>query len=141
MAVFVLKKFYQFRYGRHYILVTDHKPLLLLFGPGKETPLLVANHLARWELTLSQYDYSMEFRKTRKHGNANALSHLPAGGDLQFDGEEMGEDVDNVCTVCIISRQIVQDDPQAACQGSKQRSSPHSSHALREGRLTKPMFG
>ena len=40
----------------------------------------------------------------------NALSRFPAGSDLQFDGGEMGEDADNVCTVCMISRQIMQDD-------------------------------
>ena len=45
-------------------------------------------------------------------GNADALSHLPACNDLQFDGQEMGEDVDNVCTVCMISLQIMQDDPK-----------------------------
>ena len=36
-----------------------------------------------------------EFRKTNEHGNAGLLSRLPAGSDLQFDGEEVGEDVDN----------------------------------------------
>ena len=43
---FALKKFHQFLYGRHLILVMDHKPLLALFGPSKETPLLAANRLA-----------------------------------------------------------------------------------------------
>ena len=93
-------------------MVTDHIPLLALFRPSKETPLLAANHLARWALMLSQYDYSVEFRKTREHGNADALSRLPAGSDHGFDGEEMGDDVDNVCTVHMISRQIMQDDPK-----------------------------
>ena len=46
-VVFALKKFHQFLLGRHFILVTDHKPLLTLFRPSKETPLLAANHLAR----------------------------------------------------------------------------------------------
>ena len=41
----------------------------------------------------------------------DALSHLLEGSDLQFDGEQMGEDVDNVCTVRMISHQIMQDDP------------------------------
>ena len=61
---------------------------------------------------LSQYDYSVEFRKTWEHGNADVLSRLPAGSDHGFDGEEMGDDVDNVCTVRMISRQIMQDDPK-----------------------------
>ena len=59
---------------------------------------------------LSQYDYSIEFCKTREHGSADALSRLPAGSDHKFDGEEMDEDVDNFCTVCMISCQIMQDD-------------------------------
>ena len=39
-VVFALKKFHQFLYERHFILVADHKPLLALFKPSKETPLL-----------------------------------------------------------------------------------------------------
>ena len=45
--VFSFKKFYQFLYGRHFLLVTDHKPFLTLFGPSKPVPALVANRLAR----------------------------------------------------------------------------------------------
>ena len=48
--IFGLKKFYQYLYGRPFILVTDHKPLTALFGPKKGTPLLTANRLARWAL-------------------------------------------------------------------------------------------
>ena len=43
-------KFYQYLYGRRFILVTDHKPLTALSGPKKGTPLLAANRLARWAL-------------------------------------------------------------------------------------------
>ncbi|KAL5479671.1 hypothetical protein EMCRGX_G023227 [Ephydatia muelleri] len=59
--VFALNKFHQFLYGRKFILVTDHKPLLALFGPSKATPALAANRLARWALMLSQNDYSIEY--------------------------------------------------------------------------------
>ena len=110
--VSALKKFHQFHYGRHFILVTDQEPLLALFEPSKETPLLTANRLPRWALILSQYDYSVEFRQTHEHGNVDVLSRLPVGSYLQFDGEEMGEGMDNVCTVCMISHQIVQGDPK-----------------------------
>ena len=43
--IFALNKFHQFLYGRTFILVTDHKPLIALFGPMKATPALAAN---RW---------------------------------------------------------------------------------------------
>ena len=42
-VIFGLKKFHQFLYGENFILVTDHKPLITLFGPTKGTPALAAN--------------------------------------------------------------------------------------------------
>ena len=59
--IFGLKKFHQFLYGRRFTIVTDHKPLLALFGPTKATPAMVANRLARWALILSQYNYESSF--------------------------------------------------------------------------------
>ena len=35
---------------------------------------MAANRLARWALMLSQYEYSIEYRKSSDHGNADALS-------------------------------------------------------------------
>ena len=101
-----MKKFYQYLFGRHFILVTDHKPLIALFGPTKETPSLAANRLARWALQLSQFDYEIEHRKTEDHGNADALSRLPTEDDLQFDGEETGKDTDMVCAINVLSVQV-----------------------------------
>nr|KAG5704297.1 hypothetical protein BaRGS_012606 [Batillaria attramentaria] len=88
--IYGLRKFYQYLYGRQFILVTDHKPLTALFGPKKGTPLLAANRLARWALWLNQFDYTIEYRKTADHGNADALSRLPSGDDIDFDREESG---------------------------------------------------
>ena len=104
--VFGLKKFYQYLYGRPFILVTDHKPLTALFGPKKGTPLLAANRLARWALWLNQFDYTIEYRKTADHGNADALSRLPSGDDINFNREESGEDMDMVCAIKVLSLQI-----------------------------------
>ena len=109
--VFALKNFHQFLYGRNFILVTDHKPLLALFGPNKATPVLAANRLARWALLLNQYSYSIEYRKTTDHGNADALSRLPFGPDPSFDGEEGDADVDTVCAIRTISLQLNPTDP------------------------------
>ena len=65
--IFSLKKYHQFPYGRPFILVTDHKPLISMLGPNTATPMLVANRLARWSLMLSQYDYTIEYRSTKQH--------------------------------------------------------------------------
>ena len=104
--IYGLKKFYQYLYGRPFILVTDHKPLTALFGPKKGTPLPAANRLARWALWLNQFDYTIEYRKTADHGNADALSRLPSGDDINFNKEDSGGDMDMVCAIKVLSLQI-----------------------------------
>ena len=47
------KKFYEYLYGRSFILITDQRPLLAIFGQRKGTPALEANRIARWALLLS----------------------------------------------------------------------------------------
>ena len=103
--IFGLKKICQCLYGRPFILVTDHKPLTAQFGPKKGTPLLAANRLARWALWLNQFDYTIEYRKTADHGNADALSRLP-GDDMNFNREKSGDDMDMVCAIKVLSLQI-----------------------------------
>ena len=92
-------------------MVTDHKPLVTLFAPDKGTPAMAANRLARWALLVHQYDYTVEYRRSKDHGNADALSRLPFSNDTSFDGEEKEDDVDSVCLVRTISRQINPDNP------------------------------
>ena len=100
---YAIDKFHQFLYGRKFILVTDHKPLVAMFNPHKGTPTLAANRLSRWANQLHQYDYTIEYRSTQKHGNADALSRLPSGADPQFDTAETEDDGDVVFLVNTIS--------------------------------------
>ena len=104
--VFALKKFFQYLFGRKFILITDHKPLLALFGPDKPTPSLAANRLARWALFLSQLEYVIEYRKTSDHMNVDCLSRLPVGDDPDFDREETVDDIDVVCAIERLSKQV-----------------------------------
>ena len=54
LAVIIgLQKFHHFLFGRKFILVTDHKPLVATFNPVKGTPTIATNRLAHWALTLS----------------------------------------------------------------------------------------
>lgn len=45
--VYTVRKFHKFLYGRKFILNTDHKPLLAIFGSNKGVPSYTANRLQR----------------------------------------------------------------------------------------------
>ena len=75
--IFGVKKFHQYLYGRKFLLVTDHKPLLAILGPKKGIPSLAAARLQRWAVLLSAYQYEIKFKSTTEHANADGLSRLP----------------------------------------------------------------
>jgi hypothetical protein len=85
--VFGVRRFTQFLYGRRFILVTDHNPLLAIFGQNKQLPSLAATRLHRWSLFLSGYIYDIVYRKSSSHGNADALSRLPLHNSTCTDSE------------------------------------------------------
>lgn len=75
--VWGVKKFNQYLYGKHFTLLTDHKPLVSIFNPAKGVPAMAAARLQRWALFLSAHTYSIEYKGTQHHGNADGLSRLP----------------------------------------------------------------
>ena len=75
--VYGVKRFHQYLYGRHFTLVTDHKPLTTLFSPKTGVPALAAAPLQRWALYLASHSYTIVFKSTHQHANADGLSRLP----------------------------------------------------------------
>ena len=61
--IFGVKKFHEYLYGRKFVLVTEHKPLLSLLGPKSGIPILAAARMQRWD--------DIEYRSTAKHANAD----------------------------------------------------------------------
>ena len=86
--IFAVKHF--FLYGKdRFTIYTDHKPLISSFGVHAKLPTLVAARLQRWALTLSAYNYKIEYRTSANNGNADALSLKPlvqTNLDNQIDG-------------------------------------------------------
>lgn len=75
--VFGIKKFYSYVFGRPFELVTDHRPLLGLLGEARSTSPQASARIRRWSVYLSMFEYTLRFRKTDAHANADALSRLP----------------------------------------------------------------
>lgn len=88
--IFGVKKFHKYLYGRTFTLITDHKPLVTIFGPKNGIPTLAAARMQRWALILSGYQYQIVYRPSQEHGNCDSLSRLPVEGNL---GTEEYEDV------------------------------------------------
>ena len=76
-CVFAVKKFHSYLYGRHFTLITDHKPLTTLFSEKKSISPQASGRIQRWSLTLSANEYEIQYRSTSKHANADAMSRLP----------------------------------------------------------------
>ena len=81
--IFGIKKFQQYLQGRHFTIMSDHKPLQYLFGEGKPIPVLASARIRRWALILSSHDYKIEFRPGQQHGNADVLSCLPLPASVE----------------------------------------------------------
>nr|CAD2155561.1 unnamed protein product [Meloidogyne enterolobii] len=74
--VFAVQKFHKMLFGRKFILRTDHKPLLAIFGKNKGIKVFSASRLQRWALLLTNYDFKIEFVSTNQMGMADTLSRL-----------------------------------------------------------------
>ena len=86
---FGVKKFHKYIYGRRFTLVTDHKPLLSILGPTAEIPPIAAVRMQRWGIFLSAYQYDVEYKRSKEHGNADGLSRLPLPPQLDQDEREV----------------------------------------------------
>ncbi|GFR23918.1 uncharacterized protein K02A2.6 [Trichonephila clavata] len=75
--VWAVKKFYLYLKRRRFTLITDHKPLVAIFGSKRGLPVLAATRLLHYVLILQSFEFDIIFRKTIEHGNADFLSRLP----------------------------------------------------------------
>ena len=73
---YAVKKFHRFIYGRTFVLQTDYKPLLPIFGSKKGVPTHSANRLQRWRVILLNYNFKIQYMPSKKIAHADGLSRL-----------------------------------------------------------------
>lgn len=69
--------------GRHFVVRTDHQALKWLFSLKEPK-----NRIARWIEILSAFDFEIEYRPGKKHGNADAMSRCLNPANCQCNAEE-----------------------------------------------------
>ncbi|GBP11372.1 hypothetical protein EVAR_90073_1 [Eumeta japonica] len=72
-----------------FVLKTDHKPLLSIFGNKKEIPEMTANRLQRYALFLSAYNYTVQY-VCSANNVADYLSRSHAQASAAADGSGAG---------------------------------------------------
>ena len=72
-----VKKFHMYLFGCSFTLYTDHQFLMSIFHLRKSIPVVTAAWLQRYALFLTGYDYTIEYKNTKVHSNADGLSHPP----------------------------------------------------------------
>ncbi|KAJ1528979.1 hypothetical protein ONE63_007346 [Megalurothrips usitatus] len=91
-VMFAVRKFSRYLYGRKFLIVTDHKPLVSLFDPTSPIGDHLSPRMTRWALALSALDYRIVHRPGADIGHADFLSRLPlpSQGDQPMYPEPAG---------------------------------------------------
>ena len=74
--VYGVRKFHKYLYESRFYLLADHKPLVTILGLKTAVPILAATRMQRRAVILQAYNYQVEYRPSREHGNADASSRL-----------------------------------------------------------------
>lgn len=75
--IFGIRRFHQYLYGRKFVLYTDNDPVKQIFSETKELPTMSALRMQHYATFLQSFDYTIKFRPTKQHYNADAFSRLP----------------------------------------------------------------
>ncbi|BES87377.1 Hypothetical Protein NTJ_00182 [Nesidiocoris tenuis] len=106
--IYGVKKFFSYLYGNKFKLITDHKPLITIFGPQKGLPPLSALRLQRYAIFLQGFNFEIEYRRSSEHGNADCLSRFPVDKeeDEYFDFDINVFSLSQIAKLPVTSREI-----------------------------------
>ena len=86
--IFGVSKFHKYVYGRHFTLLSDHKPLQSLLNERKATPAMASARIQRWALILSAYEYDIRYLAGSENSAPDLFSRLPLPAKESLDSTE-----------------------------------------------------
>lgn len=93
-----VEKLHPYLIGRTFTLITDHQPLVHIFGARrKKLPPLCATRLLHYALFLQDFTFNIQYRASELHGNADFLSRLPShSAELPQCDSNLEDQVDTI---------------------------------------------
>lgn len=76
--VWAIKYFRPYLFGRKFTIITDHKPLLYLFGMKDPS-----SRLLKFRLSLEEYDFEIKYQQGKNNTVADALSRIITSDELK----------------------------------------------------------
>ena len=70
-VIFGIKRFRYYLQDKHFLIISDHRPLQWLHNFRDEN-----GKLGRWSILLGNFNYTIRYRPGRKHENADFLSRI-----------------------------------------------------------------
>ena len=88
--VSAVKHFHHYLYGTHFLIRTDHGALTWLLNFKNPE-----GQVARWIEVLQTYDFKIEHRPGKQHGNSDGLSRRPCSPCNHCDKKELNDQTTN----------------------------------------------
>lgn len=104
--IFAIKKFRQYIYGQHFVLLTNHQLLMTILSPKKGIPTMVAAQLQCWAIILASYSYTMEFKYSKDNVSVDALSRLPCPVNDKEEETESAFYINDLHTLPVTAKQL-----------------------------------
>ncbi|XP_063907429.1 uncharacterized protein K02A2.6-like [Zophobas morio] len=94
--IFGITHFYNYLFGKHFLLITDNEPLSRILHPHKALPQMTSSRLLRYASFLSGFDYAVQCKKGRENQNVDCLSRIPVQKKGTSSDELIGEEVNQI---------------------------------------------
>uniref|UniRef100_A0A0K8T6F4 RNA-directed DNA polymerase n=1 Tax=Lygus hesperus TaxID=30085 RepID=A0A0K8T6F4_LYGHE len=92
--IYAANHFFNYIFGKRFVLVTDNEPLSRIFHPDRALPQMTSARLLRYASFLSGLDYTVRCKRGKDNENVDCLSRAPVSPSGNLPQITVDEEVD-----------------------------------------------